>query len=271
MEPYDILKESACTSSLAATTKQECLLELSRLIAAPGGGFELGELLEALERREEQGSTAFGDGVAIPHARMKKAKAFVLGIGVSRRGIDFQSADGRKTHLFFVLVGPESRPEEYLKLLAGISRVAKDRRARKDLRSSAGPTALREAFFQHILPDRTKYAPKGKRKLLVLVLYEQQYLNDILELYLERGIRGASVVESTGIRDVLSRVPLFADLLNFLGERKQSSKTITAIIDEAELPELVDGVEAILGDLDSHAGAMIYTLDVSFAKGSLEI
>ena len=62
MEPYDILKESACTSSLAAPTKQECLLELSRLIAAPGGGFELGELLEALERREEQGSTAFGDG-----------------------------------------------------------------------------------------------------------------------------------------------------------------------------------------------------------------
>jgi len=271
MELMDILKEKACTPALTARTKKECLLELSRLVTAADPAYGLEDALEALEEREEQGSTAFGEGVAIPHARLKRARSFVLGIAVSQRGIDFQSLDGKKTHIFFVLLGPESKPQEYLKLLASVSRVAKTKQAKRELRRAASPAVLRETFLRLAVGEKPRSAPHGRKKLFVLVLYEKQYLDDILELYLERGIRGASIADTTGVRDVLSRVPLFADLLNFLGEREQASKTISTIIDENEVQGLVDGIEAITGDLDTHSGAMVYAADVSFVKGSLEI
>jgi PTS system nitrogen regulatory IIA component len=269
MEIYNVLKEKACSASLTSRTKKECLLELSRLITAAEAAFPLEEVLTALEEREEQGSTAFGEGVAIPHARLKGSRSFAMGIGVSKKGIDFQSLDGKKSHLFFVLLGPENKPQDYLTLLAQISRVAKDRDAQKELRRSRSPSVLREIFLRHV--GGVKPKASGKKKLFVLVLYEKQYLDDILELFLELGIRGASVSETTGVRDVLSKVPLFADLLNFLGERKQASKTITTIIDENELSRLVEGIEGILGDLDTHSGALVYALDVPFMKGSLEV
>lgn len=69
---------------------------------------------------------------------------------------------------------------------------------------------------------------------------------------------------------VLSTVPLFADFPNFLGNRSESSKTITVIVAENQIPAIVEGLERILGDLDAHSVAAVSTTDISFLKGSLE-
>jgi hypothetical protein len=96
-------------------------------------------------------------------------------------------------------------------------------------------------------------------------------MDDISQFFLERGIRGASVTDSSGVKDVLTRVPLFADFLDFLGERRGASKTISTIVEESEIPALVEGIEEIIGDLDTHTGAFVYATDVDFMKGSLEV
>jgi PTS system nitrogen regulatory IIA component len=270
MDIMQSIREEACTVSLEARDKQSCLAELAQLVGRAAPGLSADSVLAALEAREKEGSTALSDGVAIPHARLKETADFVLGICVSRKGVKFQSPDGKKTHIFFLLIGPEEKPEDYLKLLARVSRVAKSRRARTDLRHARSVNALKEGFIQNsgmVMPKK----PRGKMKLLTIVLFEQGYLDDITQLFLERGIRGASVVDSRGITDVLTRVPLFASFLDFLGERRGSSKTLSIIIEESEIPALVEGVEGILGDLDTHTGAVIYTTDVDFMKGSLEI
>ena len=59
--------------------------------------------------------------------------------------------------------------------------------------------------------------------------------------------------------------------MNFLGDTSEESKTITTIVAENQLQRIVDSVEQLLGDLESHSGVMIYTTDIDFMKGSLEV
>ncbi len=270
MEIHEILDEKACVPSLAAKNKEACLAELARVMSSAYGDLEETQALEELQAREGQGSTGFGGGVAIPHARLKSLDTFHLGLAVSKRGIDFQSLDKKKTFIFFVIVGAADQPQEYLKLLAQISRVAKNAAAVRELRAARSPLALREAFVRNVREAQQPRTSLGGDRLFVVVLYEQRYLEDITELFLERGIRGASILDSTGIRGVLSRVPLFGDFLNFLGERPEASKTIMTVVKESETARLVEGIEEIMGDLDTHSGAMVMALDIAFMKGSLE-
>jgi len=265
----EALKEQACSLSLSAKSKGECLKELGGLIASAAPGLEAGDAFRLLDQRESEGSTALTDGVAIPHARIEGLGDFVLGIAISKKGVRFESPDNKKTHIFFVLIGPEEKPQDYLELLALISRVAKSVRARRDLRNARTVNALKEAFLQNsgLAPVKER---KGKLKLFTIVLFEKQHMDDISQLFLERGIRGASVTDSSGVQDVLSRVPLFANFLDFLGERRATSKTISTIVEESEIPALVEGIEEIIGDLDTHTGAYLYAVDVDFLKGSLE-
>jgi PTS system nitrogen regulatory IIA component len=111
----------------------------------------------------------------------------------------------------------------------------------------------------------------GKKKLLLIVLYEMKFLEDILDILLERGVRGATVIESRGIRDDLSTIPLFSSFFNFLGEKSDASKTIMVVLKESEVPLVVNQVEEIMGDLEAHTGAMVLVLDVFFMKGSMEL
>ena len=133
MDIFEALKEEACSVSLTARNKQECLLKLTRLISPAVKEKSSEELLQALESREQQGSTGLEKGIAIPHARIAGLNSFVVGIAVSRRGVDFKALDGKKSHIFFSMVGPEEHSQEYLKLLAQVSRVAKNKNAMREM------------------------------------------------------------------------------------------------------------------------------------------
>jgi PTS system nitrogen regulatory IIA component len=90
-----------------------------------------------LWERENLGSTAIGDGIAIPHGKLPGLKG-VLGL-FSRHpaGVDFDSLDGKPTHLFFLLVAPEDSVGQHLKALARVSRLLKDGSFRDSLVQAA--------------------------------------------------------------------------------------------------------------------------------------
>jgi hypothetical protein len=67
-----------------------------------------------------------GGGIGIPHGKMKDLDSLVLGFGLSRKGVDFESLDGKPAHIFFLLVTPENSTGLHLKLLARISRILKN-------------------------------------------------------------------------------------------------------------------------------------------------
>lgn len=127
LHPEDVIPE------LSASSKDEALAELAGRLAQSQDGLDRGELLRVLQEREKLGSTGIGDGIAIPHGKLKQAKRLLMVFGRSRRGIDFESLDGRPVHLFFLLVAPEDAVGIHLKVLARISRLLKDAAVRRRL------------------------------------------------------------------------------------------------------------------------------------------
>ncbi len=79
-------------------------------------------IVKAILNREELGSTGIGRGVAVPHTKHASVDRLIGTVGVSQHGIDFQSLDGEKVHLFFLLVSPPDRPGDHLRALENISR-----------------------------------------------------------------------------------------------------------------------------------------------------
>ena len=125
MKILDVLYKEAILVDLKSNDKKGVLDELVEPIARIAG-IDHENLVRVLMERERLGSTGIGGGIGIPHGKLKELESLVLGFGLSRKGVDFESMDGRPTHIFFLLVTPENSSGLHLKLLAQISRILKN-------------------------------------------------------------------------------------------------------------------------------------------------
>ena len=143
MKILDILaSESLVAPSLTGTSKTAVLRELAEHLARQQGGIDAGRLVEVLWERERLGSTAIGDGIAIPHGKLPGLKGVIGAFGRHVAGVDFDSLDGSPTHLFFLLVAPEDSVGQHLKALARVSRLLKDRAFRDKLIAAPDGAAI---------------------------------------------------------------------------------------------------------------------------------
>jgi PTS system nitrogen regulatory IIA component len=136
------LRPDSVAPELSSTTKDEVLGELAAVVAASYPDFGEAEILRVLLERERLGSTGIGDGIAIPHGKLTGAHDMVLAFGRSREGVDFNSLDGRKVHLFFLLLAPDESAGMHLKTLARISRILKDPAVRRELMGAPDAATL---------------------------------------------------------------------------------------------------------------------------------
>ena len=136
LRPEDIIPD------LAAATKVQVLSELAGKVAERHSGLDREELLKILLERERLGSTGIGDGIAIPHGKLKRLDRPVLAFGRSLAGVDYNALDGRKVNLFFLLMAPEDAVGMHLKMLARISRILKDPGVRKGLLDAPDAAAI---------------------------------------------------------------------------------------------------------------------------------
>lgn len=83
------------------------------------------ELYEKLIQREQLGSTAIGDGVAIPHCKMKGIKDPIVMLAISAKGVNFHSLDGKPSHLFFLVASSPDNPSLNLQILAAIAHLVR--------------------------------------------------------------------------------------------------------------------------------------------------
>jgi len=141
MKILDFLHRSAIISDLNSTEKKEIIKELVIPIASVAG-ISPEECVRVLMEREQLGSTGIGDGIGIPHGKMKSLDSLVLGFGRSRKGVDFESIDGQPTHIFFILITPENSTGLHLKLLARISKILKNEPFKKKLLNAADQDEL---------------------------------------------------------------------------------------------------------------------------------
>jgi PTS system nitrogen regulatory IIA component len=125
MKICDVLHKEAILADLKARNKKGILEELVAPVADIAK-VQQEDLVRVLLERERLGSTGIGGGIGIPHGKMKNLENLVLGFGLSRNGVDFESLDGKPAHIFFLLVTPENSTGLHLKLLARISRILKN-------------------------------------------------------------------------------------------------------------------------------------------------
>ena len=133
MKINDILVREASILDLESTTKDDLLAEMAGALAAVESGLESETLLGVLRDREALQSTGIGEGVAIPHGKIKGLERLVATFARSTGGIDFDSIDGQATQLLFLLVVPEQSGGQHLKALARISRFFRDASFREKL------------------------------------------------------------------------------------------------------------------------------------------
>ncbi len=150
MQIMDFLSKKAILTDLKSAKKEDVIRELvDALINA--GDIEKrcrNKLVEALMNRESLGSTAIGQGIAIPHAKSDCVDKLVAAFGLSKKGVEFDSLDGEPAHIFFLLVAPQDSAGPHLKALARISRLLKDKYFRDTLRASADDKAVIKVISQ---------------------------------------------------------------------------------------------------------------------------
>jgi len=153
MKILDILPPENIVSDLNGSGKLEVLEELSGALAARHPEIAKDRLVEVLLEREKLGSTAIGEGIAIPHGKLPKIPGVLAAFGRSKKGVDFESLDGGLTQLFFLLVAPEDASGAHLKALARVSRLLRDKDFRGRLLAADGP----QQIYQTIREEDDKY------------------------------------------------------------------------------------------------------------------
>jgi nitrogen PTS system EIIA component len=90
------------------------------------------------------GSTAIGQGIAIPHGKSDTTDQLVAALGISKKGINFDSLDGEPAYIFFLLVAPVDSAGPHLKALARVSRLLKDKFFRDALKNTKSSKEMLE-------------------------------------------------------------------------------------------------------------------------------
>ena len=137
MKITDILHEDSIIGELTSRDKKGVLEELVSVLVKHGRLKSKEKPVQVLLERERLGSTGIGDGIAIPHGKLKDIKSMICSFGRAREGIDFQSIDEKPSHLFFLLFAPQDSAGEHLQALARLSRILKDGQLRKQLMEAA--------------------------------------------------------------------------------------------------------------------------------------
>ena len=125
MKILDVLQKEAILPDLTSQDKKGVIEELVSPVTQIAN-VNREDLVRVLMDRERLGSTGIGGGIGIPHGKLRGLESLILSFGLSRKGVDFESMDGRPTHIFFLLITPENSTGLHLKLLARISKILKN-------------------------------------------------------------------------------------------------------------------------------------------------
>lgn len=136
MKIMDFLDQDSVIVDLKASDKKLAIVELVEVLKNKKKVKKTDEVIDVVLEREKLGSTGIGQGVAIPHGKTDALKEQIGVLGISQKGIEFNSLDGEPVHIIFLLVGPVEVMGQHLKALSRISRLFKDKFLRQAIRNA---------------------------------------------------------------------------------------------------------------------------------------
>lgn len=137
----DYLEEKNIKMDLVARNKEEAiegLLESKSL--------DRKTILQGIMKREELESTGFGNGIAVPHARIDGVPSLTIFVGVYRKGVEFDSLDGKPVNLIFLILAPKSKTKLYITILAKLIKILDKRKNLTELIAIDTPQSFIEEF-----------------------------------------------------------------------------------------------------------------------------
>ncbi|MEQ8818884.1 MAG: PTS sugar transporter subunit IIA [Sumerlaeia bacterium] len=137
---------------LQATEKEAVLRELGTVLGTSDNVLDPGELIEKIIERERTLSTGVGIGVAVPHVKIASVQDFVVAVGISEKGVDFQAIDDLPVHIVVMIGCHSSQSGDYLKVLSTLVRALKDESFRQRVRSAESPGAIVDLFIGQFVP-----------------------------------------------------------------------------------------------------------------------
>jgi nitrogen PTS system EIIA component len=137
--PENILLDTESTSKKRVFERVGILFENSQQIARS-------QVFDSLFARERLGSTGLGQGVAIPHGRIKGLRNAAAAFVKTQTPIPFDAPDGQPVNLIFVLLVPERATDQHLQLLGELAQMFSDKAFREQLQACSDPAAIHQLF-----------------------------------------------------------------------------------------------------------------------------
>lgn len=152
MIDFDQMIDESRIIDLKATTKEDALRELVDVLATSPDVTDKEELLNAIFEREKVISTGVGIEVALPHVKIASVKNFVIAIGRSHKGIDFESLDDKPVYIVVMIGANDKQAGDFLKVLARLVLKLKNRSFRKQVMFAPNPKRIKELFVSEDVP-----------------------------------------------------------------------------------------------------------------------
>lgn len=125
MKLHNLLMQDMIIEELKTQDREGVLREMVDFLKGKKKIAKDKELYEKLLQREQLGSTAIGEGVAIPHCKMKEVKNPIVLLAISKKSVDFHSLDGKPSYIFFLVISSPDNPSLNLQILASIAHLVR--------------------------------------------------------------------------------------------------------------------------------------------------
>lgn len=153
MIDFDKMIDESRIIDLKATSKEDALRELVDVLASSPDVTDQEELLTAIFEREKVISTGVGIEVALPHVKIPSVKNFVIAIGRSHKGIDFESLDDKPVYIVVMIGANDKQAGDFLKVLARLVLKLKNRSFRKQVMFAPNSKRIKELFTSEEVPE----------------------------------------------------------------------------------------------------------------------
>jgi PTS system fructose-specific IIA component/PTS system nitrogen regulatory IIA component len=148
MKLAEFVVRDAVITDLEVSSKEEAIRAMVNSLCQAGriAADNEDNIVAAIMKREELGSTGIGKGIAVPHTKHPSVDSLVATIALAKNGVDFQSLDGEDVYILFLLVSPPDRPGDHLRGLESISRHLKNDDFCNFLRQASSADAVMETL-----------------------------------------------------------------------------------------------------------------------------
>jgi len=225
------------------------------------------EIYKALKDREDMGSTAISSKIAIPHCRLIGIDDFVVGLFISKEGIEFDAIDKKDTFVFVFIIAPADKQKEHVRLLSYISQYLRKDENISRLINTKDKENIRKSIIRHtgIAKDIKQ---TEKYKLVTVVIQNEEKFEDILNVINEFEGSNLAVIEASNAGRYLYHMPLFTSFLQT--DRNDFCRIITATVESEFIDTLTNDLTEIIEETNE-SGIMFFIQNIEYLNGSLEI